>query len=314
MLIRTFICVGKFIEREVWVRPHAGTLLTIAVSLLFLFMLGSPSAHAGNEAIADRVAGVLYEESAQGKIRVVILDFSVSAAPGEVKLSEKESKDLGTRFTEEFTADLMSKIKDSGKREKIAVIDRSRLDDVLRERKSPAMESAERTAREIGRIAGVDVMITGRIQVAGNSVTATAKVVRVKDGEILDIVKQDSQEKPVPTVRTPVTILETIEKIEIGSYKAFPLNLPSGGALDVTVEVLRGNPIDVSVIPGSELEKFKAGKEFKKEALFTVTKMKSYKRAGELGAGDYYLVVRDSSLGIFSVQRSDIKVQVRLAQ
>lgn len=277
-----------------------------------LFVVGTPYAHAGNETIEDQVANILYEESAKGKIRVVILDFSVSTASREKKLSERESQDLGARFTEEFTADLMNKIKDSGKREKIAVIDRSKLDDVLRERKSSATDSPERTAIEIGRIAGVDVVITGRIQVAGNIVNAMAKVVRVKDGEILDIVKQDKQEKPSPTVHTPVTLLETVEKLGIGSYKAFPLNLSSGGTLTVTIDVLRGNSIDVTVIPGSELENIKERKEFKKVALFTATKMKTYKRSADLGTGDYYLVVRDSSLGVFSVQSSDIKVQVRL--
>jgi Curli production assembly/transport component CsgG len=299
------------VKRGLRVRQPACTLLTIAVSLLFLFMLGSPPAHAGNEAIEDQVANILYEESAQGKIKVVILDFSVSTAPGEGKLSEQEIKDLGTRFTEEFTAGIMNKIKESGKRERIAVYDRSKLDDALRERKAPATDGRERTILETGRIAGVDVIIDGRIQAAGNSVTATAKVIRVKDGEILDIVKQD---KPSSTTHAPVTLLETVAKLEIGSYKAFPLNLPSGGSLDVTVEVLRGNPLDVTVIPGAELENFKERKEFKKVVLLTATKMKSYKRSADLGAGDYYLVVRDASLGVFSVQHSDVKVLVRLAQ
>jgi TolB-like protein len=276
-----------------------------------LFAIGRPYAHAGNEAIEDQVANILYEESAQGKIRVVILDFSVSTAPGEGKLSEKEAKDLGTRFMEEFTAGIINKIKDSGKREKIAVIDRSKLDDVLRERKSTTANT-EPTVIEIGRMTGVDVIITGRIQVAGNSVTATVNVLRVKDGEILDIVKQDKQEKPSPTVRTPVTILETVEKLKIGSYKAIPLNLSSGGTLNVTVDVLRGNPIDVTVIPGSELENYKDQKKFNKVALFTATKMKSFKRSADLDSGAYYLVVRDSSLGVFSAQSSDVKIIVQL--
>jgi TolB-like protein len=296
------------------VRHSAGTLLTKTVSLILLLVLGGLPVYAGNEAIEDQVVNILYEESAQGKIKVVVLDFSVSTAPGEGKLSEQEAKDLGTRFTEEFTAGIMNKIKESGKREKIAVYDRSKLDDALRERKTPAADSRERTMLEIGRSAGVDVIIDGRIQAAGKSVTATAKVIRVKDGEILDIVKQDKQEKPSSPAHAPVTLLETVEKLEIGAYKAFLLNLPSGGSLDVTVEVLRGNPLDVSVIPGPELENFKERKEFKKVALFTATKMKSYKRSADLGAGDYYLVVRDPSLGVFSVQHSDVKVLVRLAQ
>jgi curli biogenesis system outer membrane secretion channel CsgG len=297
------------------VRHPTFSLLIMAASFILsgvLFVPGNQYAQAGNEAIGDQVANILYEESAQRKIRVVILDFSVSISPGEGKLSEKESNDLGTRFTEEFTAGIMNKIKDSGKREKIAIIDRSKLDDVLRERKSSAAAGAEPTAIEIGRMAGVDVIITGGLQVAGNSVIATAKVVRVKDGEILDIVKQDKQEKPSPTVRTQITILNTVENLKIGSYKAIPFNLSSGGSLNVTVDVLRGNPIDVTVIPGSELENYKEKKEFKKVAFFTATKMKGYKRSADLVSGDYYLVVRDGSLGVFSTQSSDVKIMVQL--
>jgi TolB-like protein len=291
--------------------------MTVTASLLLsgvLFVSGNSYAQAGSETIAGRVADILYEESAQGKIRVVILDFSVSTPPGEEKPSEKESKYLGTRFTEEFTAEVMKKIKDSGKREKISFIDRGRLDDILRERKASATDNTERTPIEIGRLAGVDVIISGRVQAEGGSVIATAKVLRVKDGEILDIVKQDKREKPSTTAHDSIPLLETVEKLDIGADKVFPLNLPTGGTLNVTVDVLRGNPIDVTVIPGTELENFKKRKEFKKVALFTATKMKSYKRSADLAAGEYYLVVRDSSLGVFSVQRSDIKIQVRLAQ
>ncbi len=299
------------------VRHSALNLVTVTASLILsaiFFASGHPSAHAGQETLGDQVASILYEESSHGKIKVVILDFSVSAAPGEGSLPEKESKDLGARFTEEFTADIMNKIKESGKRGEIAVIDRSKLDDTLRERKASVKDSAEHGPVEIGRIAGVDVIIAGRLQVAGSSVTATAKVVRVRDGEILDIVKKDKQGITSPTAPVMVTILETVEKLEIGSYKAFPLKLPSGGTLNVTVDVLRGNAVDVTVIPGSELENFKERKEFKKVALFTAAKMKSYKRSADFVSGDYYLIVRDSSLGIFSVHNSDISIQVRLAQ
>jgi hypothetical protein len=46
--------------------------------------------------------------------------------------------------------------------------------------------------------------------------------------------------------------------------------------------------------------------------LFTAEKMKSFKRSADLGSGDYYLVVRDSSLGVFSAQSSDVKIIVQL--
>jgi curli biogenesis system outer membrane secretion channel CsgG len=306
---------GLRIRMEQCMRFPVFPCLIMTVSLIFsavLFAMGNSYVYAGNEAIEDQVAGILSEESAQGKIKILVLDFSVSTSDTERKLSEKELKDRGIQYTEEFIANLMNKIRDAGKRDKIAIIDRSRLDDILREKKLPITAIPERTASEIGRLAGVDVIIAGRMQMTGNSITVTTKVVRVKDGEILDIVKQDKQEKSFPIAHAPVTILEGIEELKIGSYKALPLNVPSGGTLSVTIDVIHGNPIDINVIPGSELDNFKGRKKFNSVADFTAAKMKSYKRSAHLDSGGYYLVLRDSSLGIFTAQSSKLKIMVQL--
>jgi len=297
------------------VRHPLFTLLIVTASILMsgiLFVTGIPQATAGDKTIEERVAGILFEESAQGKIKVVILDFSVSSEDTERKFSEKELKDRGSQYAEDFTANLVNKISSAGKRDKISIIDRGKLDDVLREKNLPITAISERRTTEIGRIAGVDVIITGRLMVSGNDVAATVKMVRVKDGEILDIVKQDKQEKASPVDHTPVTMLETVEKLKIGSSKVFSLNLLNGGTVNVTVDVLRGNPIDINIIPGSELENFKGNKKFNSVADFTTAKMKSYKRSAHLDSGNYYLVLRDSSLGFFSVQSSEIKIMVQL--
>ncbi len=290
-------------------------LLTVTAFLIVFGLLPMPGrsyVYAGDEAMEDQVARILIEESAAKKIKVAFLDFSVLSADTERKLSENELKDLGTQYTEEFIAGIIHKIKESGKRDKISIIDRSRLDDILRAKKLPVTGVTERTVTEIGRIAGLDLMITVRIHLAGNSLTATAKVVRVKDGEILAIARQEKQEKQAPLAHTMVTLLDTIEKLKIGSYKALPLSLTSGGTLKVTVDVVRGNPMDINVIPDSELKNFKDQKEFINVADFTATTMKRYKRSANLNNGDYYLVIRDSSLGIFSVQNSEVKITVQL--
>jgi hypothetical protein len=282
-----------------------------------LVILGRSYVYAGSEAIEDQVARILIEESAGGRIKVVILDFSVSSADPERKLSEKELKDRGAQYNEEFTANLINKLKDAGKRDKISIIDSSRLDDILREKNLPITGAPERSSTEIGRLAGLDVIISGRIKIAGNSVTAMAKVVRVKDGEILTIAKQDrqeKQEKQAAIAHTTVTLLDTLEKLKIGSYKALPLSLTSDGTLKVAIDVVRGNSMDINVIPGSELKNFEDQKEFKDVADFAATKMKKYKRSANLNKGDYYIVIRDSSLGIFSVQNSEVKITVQVEQ
>lgn len=296
--------------KQLFVRLLMLTAFLIGSSVLPLFE--KPPVYAGSETLEDQVARILIEESSKGKIKVVIFDFSVSSANTEKKLSEGELKDTGARFTEEFIANIINKIKDSGKRDNIAIIDRGRLDDILREKKLPVTDTMERSATDIGGIAGLDVIITGRVTVSRDSLTATAKVVRVKDGEILSIARQDRQGKPTTVVHTPITIIDAVEKINIGDWKALPLNLAASGTLDVTISVVHGNPIDVYVMPGPELDNFKNHKEFKDVIDFMVTKTRNYKRSADLSNGDYYLVLRDSSLGIFSTRSSDVKITVQL--
>ena len=290
-------------------------LLMLAAFLIgtgILPLFEKSSVFAVSETVEDQVAHILIEESSKGKIKVVIFDFSVSSVNTEKKSSEAELKETGARFTEEFIANIIDKIKDSGKRDNIAIIDRGRLDDILRGKKPPVTDSMERSPTDIGKIAGLDVIITGRVTISRDSLAAAAKVVRVKDGEILIIARQDSQGKPAAIVHTPITIVDIVEKIKIGDWKAVPLNLASGGILDVTITVVHGNPIDVYVMPGPELDNFKNQKEFKDVIDFTAMKTRNYKRSGDLSNGDYYLVLRDSSLGIFSTRSSDVKITVQL--
>lgn len=299
-------------EGEFGVRlPLLRLLIVTAFFLLSGISLPVPHACAGGDAVEDQVAGILIGEASGGNIKVVIFDFSVSSASTEKKLSEAELRETGTRFTEEFTANIMRKIDESGKRDAIAIIDPGRLDDILRKKKLPAGDRTERTPGEIGRITGMDVIVTGRASVSGSAVTASVKVVRVKDGEILGIAGQDRQKKPAAGAPAPITLIDTVEKIKIGDWKALPLHLASRGTLSLIMSVVRGNPIDAYVIPGSELENFKRRTEFQKVAGFMVTKMSS-RHSSDIGSGDYYLILRDSSLGVFSTQNSEIKITVQL--
>ncbi len=111
---------------------------------------------------------------------------------------------------------------------------------------------------------------------------------------------------------TPITLINEVENLEASSWIALPLNLTYNGTVNVTLEVVRGNPIDIFVIPSSELENFKNSKQFRHFTDFMARKTKSYKRSSNLTAGVYYLVLRDSTLGILSSPSSDIKVMARL--
>ncbi|HEX9021569.1 MAG TPA: CsgG/HfaB family protein [Nitrospirota bacterium] len=287
----------------------------IAASLVFLLLPVRSIALAGNEPIEDQIAAILADEAGRGKIKVVIFDFDVSFSNPEKRPQENAVKDLRDRLTEEFIATLLGKIKGSGKRTDISLIDRGKLDAILREKNIPRTGPAEPGATELSALAGIDIVITGSIQVSGGSSNVMAKVVRVKDGEILTIVKQDKPDKtgkPSPAFRTPIAVIDQAEQLKIGSWKALPMNVMYDGTLAVTMNVTKGNPIDVIVIPDSEYENVKNNKEVHPLTVFTSLKTKNYTRKARLDSGSYYLILRDSSIGILSRQRSNIEIKVQL--
>ncbi len=290
----------------------------VFIATIFSMMTGySPLAgpsqvYAGSEALVDQVVSVLSEESSREKIKVIVLDFRVSFQNADWKPSEDEIKDLSSQYTEEFIADLMKKLNDAGKQSRVSIIDRSKLNEILRGRKPPEAVSAEQTATELGTLAGVDVVMTGSVKITGDASTAMVKAVRVKDGEIISIVKQENYEKPLRPAFAPITVIDKKEKIEIGAWKALPVNLTHPGTLHVTVDVVRGNPVDIIVIDGGQREHLEKNEKFTAVSAFTAAGAKHYQREAHIERGDYYLVLRDSSVGIFSTRHSDIKVTVRL--
>lgn len=115
-------------------------------------------------------------------------------------------------------------------------------------------------------------------------------------------------------VHAPITVTDEIQNLPANSWKANSFMLPYGGTLDINLQVIRGNPIDVFLTTSDQLEAMNKG-EWNNVRVFTefnATKTKTYKRTGQLGQGSYYLVMRDTSLGILSSTASDISVKVQL--
>src|SRR5574337_205566 len=211
-----------------------------ACLIVFSPLPGALHAYATNGTIEDQISAILIEESAREKIKVVVFDFGVSFSDPGKKPSENELKDLRDRLTEEFIASLFDKIKNSVNRDKISIIDRSKLDAILREKSLTKTGPTELNATELGALAGIDIVITGRAQITGTSPMITAKVVRVKDGEILSVVKRDAKET-APPAQTPLTIIDQVEKLKIGTWTALPVNLKYSGTFNITVNVTQGN-------------------------------------------------------------------------
>lgn len=115
-------------------------------------------------------------------------------------------------------------------------------------------------------------------------------------------------------VRAPVTLTDSIENLPVNSWKAIALRLPYAGTAEVSLQVVRGNPIDVFLTTTDQLDAMKQGQwnNVRAFADFNAVKTTAYRRMGQLGQGSYYLVMRDRSLGILSAASSDISVKVQL--
>ncbi len=115
-------------------------------------------------------------------------------------------------------------------------------------------------------------------------------------------------------VHAPVTLTDEVENLPASSWKAVPLNLPYAGTVDVNLQVVQGNPVDVFLSPVDQLDAMKKENWSSVRVFdaFNATKTKTYMRTSQLGQGNYYLVMRDTSLGILSSSASDISVKVKL--
>jgi hypothetical protein len=113
---------------------------------------------------------------------------------------------------------------------------------------------------------------------------------------------------------TPLTITDEIENVPAASWKALNYNFPSGGKLDITVRVVNGNPIDVFLTPADQIDAMNKREwgSVKTYGDFNATKTREYHRTAQLGPGNYYLVLRDTSLGVLSAHASDVSVKTIL--
>ncbi len=115
-------------------------------------------------------------------------------------------------------------------------------------------------------------------------------------------------------VHAPIEVKNEIENLPASSWKGIALNLPYTGTVSIDLAVARGNPLDVFLTPSDQLENMKAAlwTQVRVYSDFSASKTTIYKRSGRLRQGNYYLVLRDTSLGVLSASSSDVNVKVRL--
>ena len=115
-------------------------------------------------------------------------------------------------------------------------------------------------------------------------------------------------------VHSPIALKDEVENLPANSWKAVGVNLPYSGTLHVSLEVVRGNPVDVFLTNADQLETLKKAEWNNVQVFgdFNASKTRTYRRDAQLGQGNYYLVMRDTSLGILSASASDVSVKLQL--
>jgi len=115
-------------------------------------------------------------------------------------------------------------------------------------------------------------------------------------------------------VHAPMTLKDEVENVPANAWKAVGVDVPYSGTVDLSLQVLQGNPIDVFVVPSDQMETMKKEdwNNLKVYSDFNATKTKTFRRTGELGQGSYYFVLRDTSPGTPSSHASDISIKVQL--
>jgi hypothetical protein len=111
-----------------------------------------------------------------------------------------------------------------------------------------------------------------------------------------------------------IELKNEVQNLPASSWRAVALSLPYSGTISVDLTVKRGNPLDVFLTTPDQLDNMKTGQRnpVRVYSDFTASKAKIYKRSGRLRQGNYYLVLRDTSLGVLSASSSDIAVKAQL--
>jgi hypothetical protein len=111
-----------------------------------------------------------------------------------------------------------------------------------------------------------------------------------------------------------IELKNEVQNLPAASWRAVALSLPYSGTISVDLTVERGNPLDVFLTTPDQLDNLRTGQrnQVRVYSDFTASKAKIYKRSGQLRQGNYYLVLRDTSLGVLSASSSDIAVKALL--
>lgn len=116
-------------------------------------------------------------------------------------------------------------------------------------------------------------------------------------------------------VHTSITLRDETQNVAANHYLYIPVQPPYSGSLDVSLSVLRGNPLDVFLVNSSDMDALKRTNDWRViqgDVNFGATKTTTYHRTAPITQGSYFLILRDTSLGILSQSSSDVSVKMVL--
>jgi hypothetical protein len=130
----------------------------------------------------------------------------------------------------------------------------------------------------------------------------------------LGVVGRNGVDAIVSRPPAPVMITDEVQNVPAASWKAIPLTLPYTGKLEVHLDIVRGNPLDVFLTDADQLPTMEQGdwRNVRVHPDFNAAKTKTFRRTAMLPEGSYYLVMRDTSLGILSSRASDVSLRAQL--
>ncbi len=144
-------------------------LTFLIFAFIIIFISGQSIAY--ERELKELSANIISKIDQSGKKSIAVTDFT--GLQGEIT-------ELGRFIAEELSIELMNNVK------KFEIIDRNHLKSILKEHKFAMSGLVDpKTIKEVGRIAGVDAIITGSVIPFGDNIKVTCKVIATDTARVI---------------------------------------------------------------------------------------------------------------------------------
>jgi hypothetical protein len=239
------------------------------------------------------------------EVKMGLVEFNITTGEGQEDIPEEKQKNMSSQWTEYLQEKILNEISNKQLFSKLHVIERNSLNSIYEEKKFQLTGLTDKTATEIGGLAGLNVVLLGNAKFTADSIQLSVKIVNVNNGEILGIAKQQMKKKTT-------TLYNSTLNMKASSAYPVSLNISGNGELKIRVDVVRGNPIDVFLINSKDWDNV-TNALFKHQGFrayqdFTMHSTKQYSKSANMSYGNYTLVLYDKTKGILSQPSSDVRV------